>query len=378
VRSDVVDGFTLDHGFQVLLTAYPACRELLDYQALRLRRFPPGALIRHHHRFSLLADPWRQPGKAISAALCPVGTWGDKLRLAKLRHRVSRGSLEDLYQRPQSTTIQYLQQAKFTPQFIDQFFRPFLGGVFLDESLQTPSRMFEFVFRMFAAGEAAVPAEGMAAIPRQLVERLPRGTLRLQSSVLSIHDRTVTLSDGRQLRAEHLVIATESDAAARLLGRDELATAWNQTTTIYYACDHPPGKQKSLMLRGDEQGPVQTAVILSNVAAEYSPPGKSLVSVSLSSTYDDLEGDLEQLDAVVRDQLRNWFGDSVSQWRRLCVYRIPYGLPRLSLDPVAIPAGAAGSGGDTGVYVCGDHCETASIQGAISSGIRAAQAILAK
>ncbi|MGB7344114.1 MAG: FAD-dependent oxidoreductase, partial [Pirellulaceae bacterium] len=150
VRTDVVDGYTMDHGFQVLLTAYPACQKILDYPALRLQKFDSGALVRNNGRFAILSDPWRQPTKAIQTALSPVGSLGDKLKIAKLRAASSRGSLDDLYARPHQPTIDRLQSDGFSAAMIDQFFRPFLGGVFLEESLATSSRMLEFVFRMFA------------------------------------------------------------------------------------------------------------------------------------------------------------------------------------------------------------------------------------
>lgn len=376
VRSDVVDGFTLDHGFQVLLTAYPACRQLLDYDALRLRTFQPGALIRTGGKFSLLGDPWRRPTQAIATALNRVGTTGDKLRVAKLRRECTRGSLSDLYGRPQQSTLEYLRAADFSEPFIQHFFRPFIGGVFLEEKLETPSRMFEFVFRMFAAGNVAVPADGMAAIPRQLAERLPRGTLQLESSVTSLNDRTLTMSDGSTISADHVVIATESDAAARLLGHSGVTTKWNGATTIYYAADTNPQERPLLMLSGEETGPLQTVVVMNNIAPEYAPPGKSLISVSLRCDHHDEFEQTETMDSAVRSQLSSWFGHSVQQWRRLRVFRIPYGVPQLSLDPVEASVDATCFGAASGVFVCGDHRETASIQGAMNSGIRVADAIL--
>src|SRR6056297_1560493 len=244
LRTDVVDGFQLDHGFQVLLTAYPACRELLDYDQLRLRPFQPGALVRKRGRFAILADPWRRPGKLVSTAISPVGTLSDKWNVAKARRLARRGSLDDLYRRPHSATAERLAELGFSTAMIDEFFRPFLGGVFLDETLSTSSRMFEFVFRMFAEGDIALPADGMAAIPRQLADGLPRGTLRLATTVTrlehSTHQSRVHLSDGEVLEADVLVIATESDAAARLLNLPELATEWNQTATFYFAADESP------------------------------------------------------------------------------------------------------------------------------------------
>ena len=375
VRTDVIDGYTLDHGFQVLLTAYPACRELLDYPALRLRAFDPGALVRHGGKFSLLGDPWRRPSQAFSTALSPVGTLGDKLRIARLRKASNRGSLDELYSRTPQTTLERLEQSGFTPPMIDQFFRPFMGGVFLEESLSTSSRMLEFVFRMFSSGDIAIPADGMGAIPRQLAESLPRGTIELQRTVSKVSDRSVTLTNGETLTADHIVVATESSAAARLLDIEKLETKWSSATTFYFAAEQTPDNRKLLMLRGDEQGAVQTAVVLSNIAPEYAPAGKSLISVSVSDA--DHDTDTETLDQLIRTQLSGWFGDQVSKWNRLHVYRVPYGLPKTDLETIVGSVDGPSVGAVDGVYVCGDHRETPSIQGAKNSGIRAAAAILA-
>ena len=375
VRTDVIDGYTLDHGFQVLLTAYPACRELLDYPALRLRAFDPGALVRHGGKFSLLGDPWRRPSQAFSTALSPVGTLGDKLRIARLRKASNQGSLDELYSRTQQTTLERLEQSGFTPTMIDQFFRPFMGGVFLEESLSTSSRMLEFVFRMFSSGDIAIPADGMGAIPRQLAESLPRGTIELQRTVSKVSDRSVTLTNGETLTADHIVVATESSAAARLLDIEKLETKWSSATTFYFAAEQTPDNRKLLMLRGDEQGAVQTAVVLSNIAPEYAPAGKSLISVSVSDA--DHDTDTETLDQLIRTQLSGWFGDQVSKWNRLHVYRVPYGLPKTDLETIVGSVDGPSVGAVDGVYVCGDHRETPSIQGAMNSGIRAAAAILA-
>jgi phytoene dehydrogenase-like protein len=376
VRTDVVDGFTLDHGFQVLLTAYPACQRLLDYNSLRLCAFDPGALIRQRGKFRTLGDPWRRPFQALATALNPVGTLRDKLSIAKLRRESQRGSLEDLYNRESVPTLQRLQEAGFSTTIIEQFFRPFIGGVFLDESLSASSRLLEFVFRMFACGDIAVPADGMAAIPRQLAERLPQGTLQLNKSVASIEQHHVHLTDGTSLSADNVVVATESCTAARLLGIDALDTAWNQATTIYYAAADPPVRQKMLMLRGDERGPIQTATVLSNIAPQYAPRGQSLVSVSLAAASELGSVDVDAIDSAVRLQLHQWFGPNVDDWRRLGVYRVPFALPARPLDPVLRSIDAGDYGGTLGFYICGDHCETPSIQGAMNSGIRVAESIL--
>lgn len=370
VRSDVINGFTLDVGFQVLLTAYPSCQELLDYSSLRLRYFDPGALIRQSGRFTEWADPWRNPKKAWATATNPVGSVADKVRVWRLRNKTCRGSLTELYERPHQTTEQYLRDFGFSERIVDQFFRPFIGGVFLDESLSVSSRMLEFVFRMFSVGGIAVPADGMAAIPRQLAEQLPRGSINLQSSVVRLEGNQVILANGDSFTGNHIVIATESNAAARLLERPEVQTSWNETSTLYYSSPQCEQKHKSLILRGDESGPIQTATIISNVAKEYAPPNSSLISVSLSSNNDKSRDENELL---VRAQLRNWFGDQVRNWELLQTYQIPYGLPVMNIDPV-IRSPEVEERQNT--YICGDHRETPSIEGAMDSGMRAAAAIL--
>lgn len=375
VATDVVDGFRLDHGFQVLLTAYPACREMLDYEALKLRKFEPGALIRSGGKFTLLGDPWRRPAQAIATALNPVGSIADKLRIAKLRRDAQAGSLTDLYSRPGCETETYLRGRGFSERMIDQFFRPFIGGVFLDESLQVSSRMLEFVFRMFSEGEIAVPADGMGAIPSQLAQRIGEDKIRMKCTATDIRSQQVHLSDGTAVGAPKIVVATESNSAAKLLGIPEMQTSWGATTTIYYSCTKTPDNRKLLILGGDESGPIQTATVMSNVAPEYAPRGESLISISLAVNGEP-EKDFDAVDRDVRQQLESWFGPSVNQWQTLGSYRIPYGVPQSSLDPIHRSLRATDYGGPTDVWICGDHMETPSIQGAMNSGIRVAKEIL--
>ncbi len=372
VRTDRVDGFTLDHGFQVLLTAYPTCRKYLDYEKLRLRPFEPGALVRYRHAFATLGDPWRRPFQALRTACSPVGTFGDKLRIAMLRRAASKGSLEELYRRPATTTIERLRRDGFSPRFIDHFFRPFLGGVYLDPTLTVSSRMLEFVFRMFACGDIAVPAEGMDAIPRQLAELLPRGTLRLRETVETLSGQTVRLTDGSIVEASSIVVATESCAAARLLGAPDLDTPWFATTTHYFAADQSPDARRMLILAGDETSPdqvdaISTVSVMSDIAPEYAPQNQTLISVS---TFRSSGAGADRALPSIVQQLEGWFGASVRNWRHLRTYEVPFALPRMTLD--AKPSVQARGG----VIVCGDHRETPSIEGAMHSGEIAAELVM--
>ena len=371
-RSDVVNGFTLDAGFQVLLTGYPSCQRLLDYTKLHLRYFESGAMLRHGGRFTELADPWRNPAKAWSTAMSPVGSLKDKFLIWRLRSKTCRGTLPELYSRPQKTTEQYLRDFGFSEQIINQFFRPFIGGVFLDESLSVSSRMLEFVFRMFSSGGIAIPADGMAAIPRQLVEKLPSGSVNLQTSAVKLEGNRILLANGTSLTGEHIVIATESNAAARLLERPQIQTDWNQTTTLYYSAPKCKEGYKNLILRGDETKVIQTATVISNVANEYAPPEKSLISVSLAP---EKQATFDETNSLVKQQLTDWFGDQVNQWELIQTYQIPFGLPKLDLASILRSPEVDDL---KSTYICGDHLQTPSIEGAMDSGLRAAEAIISR
>src|SRR3954469_1693763 len=208
VRTDKVEGFLLDRGFQVLLTAYPEARRLLDYQALRLRTFAPGALVRVQGKLHRVSDPFRQPWTLPATLLAPVGSLADKLAIARLRSHVRQGTSEEIWTRPETSSLEALQSFGFSQRMIDSFFRPFFGGIFLETELATSSRMLEFVFRMFSQGRAALPAAGIGAISEQLAGRLPAGAIRTGARVELIGEGRVVLTRGERVPAAAVVIAT--------------------------------------------------------------------------------------------------------------------------------------------------------------------------
>ncbi len=370
VRTDQVDGFRLDRGFQVFLTAYPEARDLLDLSRLQLRRFEPGAVIRWNGSFHRLSDPWRRPRHLLATVLSPVATLADKLRIAGFRRQTTRGRLSELYQRPEQTTIDHLRAFGFSEVIIERFLRPFLGGVFLDRDLQTSSRMCEFVFRMFSLGDAALPENGMGEISRQLASRLPDGVIRTNCPVESLQGREVVLANGEQHTPRAVVVATAAPTARRLLG-DPFPADGRSVSCLYFAAATPPVREAILVLNGEGVGPINNLCVPSQVSRSYAPPDQALVSVTVLGHHPDHATLLSQ----VREQLSEWFGPPASGWRHLRTYDIPYALPSQAppaLDPVAKPAEVR-----AGVFLCGDHCDTASINGAMASGRRAAQSVLA-
>jgi hypothetical protein len=297
--------------------------------------------------------------------LTPVGGVSDKLQVARLRSSVLESSLESLLARPERTTAEALRASGFSPSMIDRFFRPFYGGVFLERELATSSRFFEFTFRMFACGDAAVPASGMEAIPRQLAAGLD---VRTGARVASVAEGRLTLDSGETVAADRIVLATN--------GLDSRLPApapqgWNGTTCLYFAAPEPPAASPVLLLNGSGSGRVNHAVVMSAASPAYAPPGQALISVSLIGAAAEPDAALSQ---SVLAELEAWFPNRTKAWRLLRIYRIPEALPRYT------PPAAAGEPYrrlEPWLFACGDSLTMPSLNFAMQSGRRAAEAVLA-
>lgn len=366
VRSDHVDGFILDRGFQILLTAYPELYRWFNLDQFDLRKFQPGATIWTGRKFCTVGDPLRSPRDLPSTVFAPIGSIPDKLRLLKLIASVRRGSVPDLLRRHDSSTRAKLQSLGFSARIIERFFQPLFAGIQLDPDLEVSSRRFEVILRMLAVGESAVPAEGMGALSKELASGLLHDTVRCNEVVRAITGGTVILESGEELTAKAVVVATQGPAASKLLGLPDPGS--RPVAAIWFDSSGAPIHNKHILLDGAQSGPMKNLAVLSDVAPSYAPPGKTLCVAAIPgiSALDP------HLEVEVRRQLATWHRGS-SSWETLRVDVIPHGQP-LQLPPLdprrSVRLGA-------GRYVCGDHRDTASIQGALFSGRRAAAAVLA-
>ncbi len=368
VRTDIVEGFRLDRGFQVLLTAYPETRSELDYRALQLQRFFKGALIRIDGSFHRVADPLSHPQILAPTLKAPIGSIRDRLRMVWLRLGLSRGTPDDVLLRPEMQTIDALRRRwHFSDQIIERLFRPLVGGMMLDPSLTGSSRMFEHVMRMLIDGSIALPSEGMAAIPDQLRMSLPPHVVRLNERVTQLDPTRVITERGNSYSARAIVLATEGPENDRLSGRHEGIT-WRSATCIYFVADRPPYDEPMILLNGEGRGPIMNLNVQTNVAPTYASDSRALIAVV---PFEARPPGASIAD--IRQQLEEWFGNDVRRWRHLRTYHIPYALPETTaVLPVEREVRLRER-----LYVCGDHRNTPSINGAMTSGRHAAQAVAA-
>lgn len=372
VRTESVDGFLLDRGFQVLLDSYPEARTQLDLPALKLGQFAAGALIWRGDSFGRVADPWRDPMTSLRSLTSGLFTPADALRMLRLRSDSILALEGEPVEHGDETAARALHRRGFSHRAIEGFFRPFFGGVLLDAQLTAPLHWFEFLFGMFATGHATLPTGGMQAIPRQLAAALPADTLRLGTRVRTLKARRVELADGEVIDAQAVLLATDARQAAVLLPGSR-TPAWSSCATLYYAADESPLEHPLLVLNGaGRRGPINHVCVPSDVQASYAPPGQALIS---ATAIEQPTADDGALDREARLQLAEWFGEqSVRRWRLLRVTRVPFSLPRSVPRPDAVPGAVRVT---DGLYACGDYLETPSINGALRSGRRAAEAVLA-
>ena len=364
VRTDKVDGFLLDRGFQVLLTAYPELRTQIDMSALDLQMFSSGALVMRDGKPSVVTDPFREPKRAAATVFAPIGSLTDKLRVAALRWRVMHRNEDKILNGADISTVVALRGMGFSTTMIDRFFRPLFGGIQLDPELRTSRRMFEIIFKYLSEGQSALPTNGMSAIPEQMAKHLGAENIFLNTRATSIESGFVSTANGR-IETRAIVVATDQPSASELLRTTEITS--RVAGCVYFSADRPPTHEKFVVLDGTGQGPVLNAAVLSNIAPSYAPPGKHLIVAALPGI---ITGDLE---AMSRDQLRTWWGPQVDSWRHIKTYRITHAGPE-QLPPFN-PKQNVSLG--NGMFICGDHRDTGSIQGALYSGRRCGEAVLA-
>ncbi len=370
VGSITQDGFTFDLGFQILLDSYPAAREILDLPQLEPRYFESGALIWDRGKFLRLRKPVLQGDGILGPAKDDAISWSDKVRLALVSGGLMvRSDDEILSGRGDVPTKDYLRG--FTDEAFERFFRPFFGGILLDNDLETSSILFRYYFRKFVTGGALVPRRGMQAIPDQLSGRLRSGAIRLNSEATGLdfargRATGVRLKDGQRVGCDHLVLACSQPCAQRLLQKP--IEPGQGVSVLYFSTEHPLYSEKLIVLPAGRTRTVRHFVQLTNVAPEYAPEGRQLISATV------LQPALSARDlAQARSEIVEVFPEAADSLQLIKLIEISYALPlqppgRLFDLQVAKPF--------PNVWLSGDQVTHASIQGAMQSGLTAAREIL--
>lgn len=370
VKTDIIDGFRLDHGFQVLLTAYPEAQHWLNYPKLDLRAFDPGAMLLYPDGSNdLLGDPLRQLSSLVPTVFSKAGNLQDKFKTWTLKNRLSNMSIDEIFKQKEISTMEALsREYRFSDKMIQHFFQPFFAGIFLEKDLKTSRRMFDFVFKMFSEADTAVPNLGMEEIAKQLAEPLPAPSITTNARVEKIDGQNVYLKDGSKYSAPHIIIATEATGLIHELAA--VKTEHQSTTHLHFIAKEDPIGKPLIALNNSSKKLTNNICTISKVAAGYSPDARNLISISITGKPARTSKDL--VDEVLKE-LKTWFGPATQDWEHLHTREIHYALP--NQQSVSNHLSAHQFEIRKGLYACGDFQMNGSINASMKAGRLVAESI---
>lgn len=362
VKTDTASGVVLDHGFQVLLTAYPQAKKHLDYQALGLKYFKPGALVFSGGGAHRIGDPLRDLASLVPTLLAPVGSWSDKWKIFTLSRALKKKSIEEIFATPEQTTRDYLVSYGFSEKIIQTFFKPFFTGIFLEENLRTSSRMFEFVFKMFSEGYAAVPASGIGAISAQLARSLRTTRISYQQGVRKVEEGKIILDSGQTLEGDATLLTVPFDRDSGRIHKGEIT--WKHCDNLYFTVPRRTFPEGVIGLIAGEDA------LVNNLHYPFGQrvDGRPLLSVTVVKNHNM---DEEALCRQVRKDLKTQCGiDAGPLVKR---YQIKQALPdltdvRMQPSPGQVKAGES-------LFLAGDYLLSGSLNAAMASGEIGAEAL---
>ncbi|MBT8325231.1 MAG: NAD(P)-binding protein [Winogradskyella sp.] len=366
VKTDLVDGYQLDHGFQVLLDAYPKAQEYLDFKALDLQSFLPGAIIYKDGKTQTIGDPLRNISLLWPTLTSPVGTIKDKLKVLKLNTDLKKKSIESIFESEEVTTLQYLKSKGFSESIITNFFKPFFAGIFLEPELKTSSRMFEFVYKMFGEGHATLPKAGIGELSNQLKSKLEHTEIRYNTKVKQVKDNAIILENDEIIDTQFCIVATPADHLISNLNGQTIK--WKSCYNLYFELDSRSIRQPLIGLIANEES------LINNIFYHHSLDTKhrgdhELLSVTIVKDHDFNKS---QLVEQVTNELKTYC--NIDARRFIKQYQIKQALPDLkrlnySLSPTETQLKST-------IFLAGDHLLNGSLNAAMMSGERAAQGVI--
>ena len=366
IKTDIIEGYQLDHGFQVLLTAYPAVKKYLDYDALNLQFFLPGAYIFKANTQSIIGDPLRDVSLLISTLFSGIGSISDKFKILKLNHKIKKKSLTDIFSEKEQTTLSYLKEFGFSKDMLNDFFIPFFSGIFLENKLETSSRMFEFVYKMFGEGHAAIPKSGMEAIPKQLLNNLKTTTFQYNTEVANVKDGQITLTNGSKLESDFIISTIPPGCLVSNIKNQP--TEWRSCVTLYFETNKRVIHKPLIGLIVKPNSLVNNIVYNSSLAS-VTKPAHELLCVTV---IDDQNLSDNELVTAVEQELKVLCNISITRFIKQ--YRITKALPKLeNLKYEMKPSETQLS---KSLFVAGDTQLNASFNAAMISGEQAALAVI--
>ena len=357
VRTEMIDGWILDVGFQVLLDAYPMSKKYLNYVDLDLQKLTPGARIYKQNNSFIIGDPLRNIELLFPTLFSGVGSVRDKLKIFQLNLRLKHAQIEAIFNEKETTTLTYLQNLGFSDKIINQFFKPFFSGIFLEPDLRTSSRMFEFIFKLFSEGFATLPKAGIGAIADQLVDKLATTEIQLNSEVRKLNTDLIIMASGESYSYDMCIVAADP---SRFLDYYSVKHTWKKCDTLYYIVPKIYNRKPLIHLSALSDSLINNIFFPTSI--QDSPdPNYDLVSVTVIKhhTYSS-----EELVIKIKLELEKYF--FLKHAKFIKHYKLPTALP--DIESVSYKPKPTMMIFDNKILLCGDHTVNGSLNAAMLSG----------
>ena len=366
VKTDIVKGFQLDRGFQVLLSSYSAAKKYLDYKSLDLQTLKAGSCVFVGGKQCFFGDPLRDLSLFIPTLLSPLGTLGDKLKIAKLNFHLQKKTIDKIFEDREITTKEYLTAKGFSKKIIKNFFLPFFSGIFLESELYTSSRMFEFVFKMFGKGLALLPKGGIEEISKQLKNKLKKTKILFNTLVSNVKNKEITLSDGKKIKTDFTIIATEP--ANLVEGLKNQKVDWKSCQNLYFTCSRRVFKKAFIGLVANPESLINNVFYPTSIPTNNKGENE-LISVTVVKDHSLPE---EKLIERVKNELKKEC--KIESVGFLKLYSIPKALPHL--NNLQYDVSPSETKVKDGIFLAGDVLLNGSLNAAILAGENAAMGVL--
>lgn len=364
VKTDCISNINLDHGFQVLLTAYPYAQKYLDYKSLELQEFLPGAMLFKNKKKITIGDPLRDLSLLFSTLLASIGTLSDKFKILKLTNRLKRKKIYEIFEEPEFTTLEYLKKNGFSDQIINDFFKPFFGGIYLEDELSTSSRMFEFVYKMFGEGKATIPKNGIVAIPNQLRNKLKNTQFNFNTLVESVKTNEIKLQNSNIIKSDFTIITSGASSLISNLSTNPIK--WKSCQTLYFLTSERVIAKNLIGLSSISKSLINNIYYYSK---KIDHTENYLLSVTIIKKHQLSDSVLIK---AVKKELIEIFGIRKTEFLKL--YNIKKALP--NLNKLQYEMQPSETQLLPGIYLAGDEQLNGSLNAAMISGEKAALAII--
>ncbi|CAN2204121.1 Amine oxidase [Candidatus Nanopelagicaceae bacterium] len=346
VASDLIDGFILDRGFQLVNLNYPEIKRWGIGEELDFKLAPRSVRVSYDGGHVSLGDPRNSPLSIFSKY---SGSLDSKVGFLKYLLTSPRAN--------ESVEEQLLRCG--TSDLYSKVLKPFLQGVFLADPARVSAVVGREVIGTFISGRSGVPANGVAALPQVLAKRVTN--LQLNTRVEEIRGNLLVTNHG-DITAQKVILATDLTTAGQLLDARQVAPLLS-STTWYHATETAPSNTAQLAIDSQNRGPVVNSIVISNLSANYAPAGQSLISSTTISHASESE---------VRRHLAFLWGAATADWRFLAKYEIHSALPLFAPDAQNIQSSRMSES----IYRAGDYLTAPSQNGAMLSGRLAAQELM--